>query len=83
MDALTERSPLHVSRTEHADGWTVVVDYSSLPATADHVTVELVGSEAVVAVDAPGRQTEFDVDLPSPGAVETRRNGVVTIAGGD
>ncbi len=44
------------------------------------MTVDIIGTEAIVAVDAPHLQTEFDVDLPAAGAVQTLRNGVLTLS---
>ncbi|EMA07554.1 hypothetical protein SAMN05443574_106252 [Haloarcula vallismortis] len=80
MDAQTERSPLHVSHTDHDDSWTVAVDLGSLQVSDDHVTVDVIGTEAIVAVDAPHLQTEFDIELPAAGAVQTLRNGVLTLS---
>ncbi|MDS0222524.1 hypothetical protein NDI54_14360 [Haloarcula sp. S1AR25-5A] len=79
MDAQTDRSPLHVSHTDHDDGWTLAVDLESLQVSDNYVTVEVIGTEAIIAVDAPHLQTEFDIDLPSAGAIPTLRNGVLTL----
>lgn len=79
MDAVTDRSPLHVSHTDHDDGWTVAVDLTELGVTDEHVTVEVIGTDAVIAVDGPRIRTEFDVELPAAGRVQTLTNGVLTI----
>ncbi|MFB6224188.1 MAG: hypothetical protein ABEH86_11025 [Haloarcula sp.] len=79
MDAQTARSPLHVSRTDHDDGWTVAVDLNLLQVSDVHVTVDIIGTEAVIAVDAPQLQTEFDIELPAAGAAQTLQNGVLTL----
>lgn len=80
MDAVTDQSPLHVSHTDHDEGWTVAADLRELGVTDDHVTVEILGTEAVVAVDGPHLQTEFDIDLPTATSGHTLNNGVLTIS---
>ncbi|MBX0295063.1 DUF7127 family protein [Haloarcula nitratireducens] len=77
MNATPDADELHVSRSEHGDQWTVTVDFG--PAAGDAVTVEIVGDTAIVAVDAPGQRTEFDVPLPEGGGDVTVNNGILTV----
>ncbi|MBV0925051.1 hypothetical protein KTS45_12670 [Halomicroarcula limicola] len=77
MNTTSDADELHVSRSEHGDQWTVAVDFG--PAASDAVTVEIVGDTAIVAVDAPGRRTEFDVPLPDDDGDVTVNNGVLTV----
>ncbi|WP_254271983.1 Hsp20/alpha crystallin family protein [Haloarcula marina] len=77
MDATTEQSELHVSQSEHEDGWTVAADLR--PVDDDEVTVELVGATAIVAVDAPPLRTEFDLELPDADATASLNNGVLVV----
>ena len=77
MDATHDDDPLHVSRTDHDGGWTVAVDLQ--PVADEHVTAELIGATAVVAVDSPIRRTEFDISLPGEDGTATLRNGVLVV----
>jgi len=77
MDTLQTQSELHVSRTEHDDGWTVAADLH--PLADDEVTVELIGDTAVVAVDTARLRTEFDIGLPDARGSATIRNGVLVV----
>jgi len=79
MSATQDAAELHVSRTEHDDGWTVAAD--CYPLTDDDVAVEVVGDTAIVAVDTPMLQTEFDVSLPGDGGTASLRNGMVVVEG--
>jgi hypothetical protein len=80
MDTKQQSPELHVTRTDHADGWTVTVDLH--PLTDEDVTVEVLGDTAVVAVDTPTVRTEFDVPLPESGGHTSLHNGVLTIESG-
>lgn len=79
MHATSEAAELHVSRTEHDDGWTVAVD--CYPLTDDDVAVEVVGDTAIVAVDTPMLRTEFDVSLPETDGTASLHNGMVVVEG--
>ena len=81
MDTKQQAPELHVTRADHADGWTVTVDLH--PLTDEDVTVEVLGDTAVVAVDTPIHRTEFDIPLPASGGQTSLRNGVLTIESGD
>lgn len=77
MDAPQQQHELHVSRTEHDDGWTVAADLH--PLADDEVTVELIDETAVVAVDTPMLRTEIDVELPDSTGTASLRNGVLVV----
>jgi len=77
MDAAEHAPELHVSRTEHADGWTVAADLH--PLADDEVTVEVIEDTAVVAIDTPIYRSEFDVELPDDTGTASLRNGVLTV----
>jgi len=77
MDATQQEPELHVSRSEHDDGWTVAADLH--PLGDDAVTVELLGDTAVVAVDTPMARTEFDLALPDDSGTASLRNGVLVV----
>lgn len=81
MDTKTQSPELHVTRSESSGRWTVAADLEPLHVADEDVTVEIVGDEAIVAVDAPGRRTEFDVELPGAHAEQSLRNGVLVIEG--
>ncbi|WP_276272650.1 DUF7127 family protein [Haloarcula litorea] len=81
MHAHTDADDLDVSRFDHDDGWTVAVDLG--PGADEAVTVDLVGDTAIVAVDAPGGRTEFDVSLPEAGGHARLNNGVLVVEAGD
>ena len=80
MDATQQTDDLHVSRTEHSDGWTVAVD--GYPLTAGDIAVDVVEDTLIVAVDTPMLRTEFDVALPDRDGTVTFRNGVAVVEGG-
>jgi hypothetical protein len=75
-----ESSDLHVSRYDYGDRWVVAVDVGDA-GIDEGVVVDLVGEEAVVAVDVGGLKTEFDLDLPDGDAEYELRNGVLVIEG--
>ena len=77
MDATHQQHDLHVSRTEHDDGWTVAADLH--PLADDEVTVECIGDTAVVAVDTPMVRTEIDVELPDDSGTASLHNGVLVV----
>ena len=79
-DTTNETNDLHVSRYEYDDRWIVAVDVGTL-SVDDGVTVELVDSEAVVAVDTPALRTEFDLELPDNDAEYALNNGILVIEG--
>jgi len=77
MDATHQQHDLHVSHTEHDDGWTVAADLH--PLADDEVTVELIDETAVVAIDTPMLRTEIDIDLPDSNGTASLRNGVLVL----
>lgn len=77
MDATQQQHDLHVSRTEHGDGWTVAADL--YPLADDEVTVECVDETAIVAIDTPMVRTEIDIELPDSNGSVSLRNGVLVI----
>ncbi|MBX0284947.1 DUF7127 family protein [Haloarcula salinisoli] len=77
MDATQQQHDLHVSRTDHDDGWTVAADLH--PLADDEVTVECIDETAVVAIDTPTLRTEIDVDLPDSSGTATLHNGVLVV----
>lgn len=79
MDATERQHDLHVSRTEHADGWTVAADLH--PLADDEVTVECIEDTAVVAIDTPMVRSEIDIELPDSGGTASLRNGVLVVEG--
>jgi len=81
MDATQQAHDLHVSRTEHDDGWTVAADL--YPLADDEVTVDCIGETAVVAVDTPMLRTEIDVELPDDTGTASLRNGVLVVESAD
>jgi hypothetical protein len=68
---------LHVSHTEHDDGWTVAADLH--PLADDEVTVERIDDTAIVAVDTPMLRTEIDIQLPDSSGTPSLRNGVLVV----
>jgi hypothetical protein len=80
MDTTQQAGDLHVSRTDHDDGWTVAVD--CYPLTAADLAVDVVEETLIVAVDTPTLRTEFDVGLPGAGGTVSFRNGVAVVEGG-
>lgn len=80
MDTTTDEIPRHVSRTD--DGWQVTVDLHALPVPPRAVSVDVVGDEAIVAVDGPTPRA-FDLQLPGDDPTVHRNNGVLTVAGGE
>jgi len=77
MDATQQRHDLHVSRTDHDDGWTVAADL--YPLGDDEVTVECIDETAVVAIDTPMLGTEIDIELPDSSGTASLRNGVLVV----
>jgi hypothetical protein len=77
MDATQQQHDLHVSRTEHDDGWRVAVDLH--PLADDEVTVDCIGDTAVVAIDTPTARTEIDIQLPGSNGTASLHNGVLVV----
>lgn len=77
MDATQAEDRVHVARSHHENGWTVAVDL--YPVADEHVSVEVFDGTALVAIDAPMRQTELDIPLPGDGGVSSLRNGVLVV----
>jgi len=77
MDTTQQQHDLHVSRTEHDDGWTVAADLH--PLADDEVTVERIDDVAVVAIDTPMLRTEIDIQLPDSSGTPSLRNGVLVV----
>ncbi|MDS0259101.1 hypothetical protein NDI56_06815 [Haloarcula sp. S1CR25-12] len=79
MDTAHDAAELHVSRTDHDDGWTVAVDLH--PVNDEAVTAEVVDDTAIIALDTPMVRTEFDVALPDSGGTASLHNGVLVVEG--
>jgi len=77
MNATQDEERVHVSHIDHDDGWTVAVDLR--PVADEHVSVEVFDGTALVAIDAPMRQTELDIELPGEGGVASLQNGVLIV----
>jgi HSP20 family molecular chaperone IbpA len=65
-----------VRRYDYGDRVVLAAD---LNVADDEVDVDVVGSTAIVVVDADDRVTETEFELPGSDATVTTRNGVLTI----
>jgi acyl-coenzyme A synthetase/AMP-(fatty) acid ligase len=67
-----------VRRYDYGDGWAVAAD---LGVADEAVDVDVVGRTAIVVVDAGGRVSETEFELPGEAAHIDVNNGVLTIRG--
>jgi HSP20 family molecular chaperone IbpA len=65
-------------RYEYDDNWVVAAD---LGVSDDDVDVDIVGTTAIVVVDAGDRVAETEFELPDGDADVSVQNGVLTITG--
>ena len=63
-------------RYEYDDSWVIAVD---LGVSDDDVDVDVVGTTAIVVVDAGDRVAETELELPGTDADVSVRNGIMTI----
>ncbi|WP_380681521.1 DUF7127 family protein [Salinigranum sp. GCM10025319] len=63
-------------RYEYDDSWVIAAD---LGVSDDHVDVDVVGTTAIVVVDAGDRVAETEFELPGTDADVSVRNGIMTI----
>lgn len=73
-----DRSERLVRRYDYDDGWAVAAD---LQVDDDAVDVDLVGQTAIVVVEAGGRVTETEFELPGEATRVGVNNGVLSISG--
>jgi acyl-coenzyme A synthetase/AMP-(fatty) acid ligase len=67
-----------VRRYDYGDGWAVAAD---LGVADEAVDVDVVGRTAIVVVDAGGRVSETEFELPGEATHVDVNNGVLTIRG--
>lgn len=67
-----------VRRYDYGDGWAIAAD---LRVADDAVDVDVVGQTAIVVVEANGRVSETEFDLPGDATRVDVNNGVLTIHG--
>ncbi|MFB6167646.1 MAG: Hsp20/alpha crystallin family protein [Haloferacaceae archaeon] len=67
-----------VRRYDYDDGWVVAAE---LGVEDDAVDVDTVGRTAILVVDAGGRVSETEFDLPGEAEYVDVNNGVLTIRG--
>ncbi|MFB6250726.1 MAG: Hsp20/alpha crystallin family protein [Halobellus sp.] len=67
-----------VRRYEYDEGWILVID---LRIADEDISVDVVGSTAIVVADTDDGVSEAEFELPGPEATVTTNNGVLTIAG--
>ncbi|MEF8820178.1 MAG: Hsp20/alpha crystallin family protein [Haloferacaceae archaeon] len=67
-----------VRRYDYGDGWAVAAD---LGVADEAVDVDVVGQTAIVVVDAGGRVSETEFDLPGDAERVGVKNGVLSIHG--
>jgi acyl-coenzyme A synthetase/AMP-(fatty) acid ligase len=67
-----------VRRYDYGDGWAVAAD---LGVADEAVDVDVVGRTAIVVVDAGGRVSETEFDLPGDAERVGVKNGVLSIHG--
>jgi hypothetical protein len=65
-------------RYEYDDGWTVAAD---LDIDDEAVTVDTVGTTAIVVVEGPDGPVESELELPGTAASASVTNGVLTVEG--
>ena len=63
-------------RYEYDDSWVIAAD---IGASAEDVDVDIVGTTAIVVVDAGDRVRETEFELPGPDADVAVQNGVLTV----
>lgn len=63
-------------RIEYDDSFVVVVE---LPFPDEHVTVDVVGTTAIVVAEDEGGSAQAEIDLPGPAETIDVNNGVLTI----
>ncbi len=76
QNQLAGRDGRFLRRYEYDDHWLVVAD---LPVDDDQVSVDVVGSTAIVVVDHGDRESETELELPGANGTATLNNGVLTI----
>ncbi|MFC6989507.1 Hsp20/alpha crystallin family protein [Haloplanus sp. GCM10025708] len=65
-----------VRRYDYDDGWVVAAD---LGVPDDQVDVDVVGTTAIVVVNAGGGEAEFEFELPGTAENVDTNNGVLVI----
>lgn len=63
-------------RYEYDDSWVIAAD---IGAASDDVDVDIVGTTAIVVIDAGDRVAETEFELPGTDADVSVRNGILTI----
>lgn len=72
----TSETERFLRRYEHEDRWVIAADLS---AADGDVSVDVVGTTAIVVVDHGDRESETEFELPGSAATVETNNGVLTI----